>query len=181
MNLWVKGALAAVGLMVVGGGAAWFFFGKGAQGPANPWYQGAEGYHQAQQQALALGYPLLYVLETPKCRRCGDLEKKFWQSKEMTGPLARLVKVRLNPGKGDGGEQILRRFPKVATPPGIYIQQPGQPLRPIKVVVDIDQIWMPGKTWQRGFYMPLSAAGFEAVVHTTLSLQDPALDNAPLD
>ncbi len=53
MNLWVKGALAAVGLMVVGGGAAWFFFGKGAQGPANPWYQGAEGYHQAQQQAVA--------------------------------------------------------------------------------------------------------------------------------
>ena len=91
------------------------------------------------------------------------------------------VQVRLNPGKGDGSEQILRRFPKVATPPGIYIQQPGQPLRPIKVVVDFDQIWMPGKTWLRGFYMPLSAAGFEAVVHTTLSLQDPALDNAPLD
>lgn len=181
MNLWVKGALAAVGLMVVGGAAFWFFAGTSSQGPANPWYQGAEGYQQAQQQALALGYPLLYVLETPKCRRCGDLEKKFWQSKEMAGPLARLVKVRLNPGKGDGSEQILRRFPKVATPPGIYIQQPGQPLRPIKIVVDIDQLWMPGKTWQRGFYMPLSGAGFEAVVHTTLVLQDPALDNAPLD
>ena len=52
MNLWVKGALAAVGLMVVGGAAFWFFAGTSSQGPANPWYQGAEGYQQAQQQAL---------------------------------------------------------------------------------------------------------------------------------
>ncbi len=180
MNLWMKGALAVIGLMMVGGGAAWYFLGK-TQQPANPWYEGAEGYQQAQQQALALGYPLLYVLETPKCRRCKALNERFWRSEEMRVPLSRLVKVRLNPGKGDGSAQILRRFPKVATPPGIYIQQPGQPLKPIKIVVDIQQIWMPGKTWLRGFYMPLSAAGFEAVVHTTLSLQDPAMDNAPLD
>lgn len=84
------------------------------------------------------------------------------------------------PGCGDGSEHILRRFPQVATPPGIYVQQPGEPLKPIKIVVDIQQIWMPGVTWQRGFFMPLSAAGFEAVLHTTQSLQDPALDNAPL-
>ncbi|MFL9694812.1 hypothetical protein ACKC4X_21695, partial [Aeromonas veronii] len=65
--------------------------GTSSHGPANPWYQGAEGYKQAQQQALAFGYPLLYVLETPKCRRCGDLENTFWQIKEMAGPVARLV------------------------------------------------------------------------------------------
>ena len=181
MNLWVKGTLAAVGLMMAGGGAAWYFFGKAPQGPANPWYEGAEGYHQAQQQALALGYPLLYVLEVPKCRRCKALNERFWRSDEMAAPLSRLVKVRLNPGEGDGSEQILRRFPKVATPPGIFVQRPGEPLRPIKLVVDINQLWMPGKTWQRGFYMPLSAATFEAVLGTTLALQDPALDNAPLE
>ena len=27
----------------------------------------------------------------------------------------------------------------------------------------------------------IAGAGFEAVLHTTLALQDPALDNAPLD
>ncbi|MGH1410646.1 MAG: hypothetical protein ACRAUW_14190 [Aeromonas sp.] len=180
MNLWMKGALATFGLMMAGTGVVWYFMGK-TVGVANSWYEGAEGYQQAQQQALALGYPLLYVLETPKCRRCKALNERLWQSDDMTIPLSRLVKVRLNSGKGDGSEQLMRRFPKVATPPGIYIQQPGQPLKPIKIAVDIQQIWMPGKTWQQGFFMPLSAAGFEAVIHTTLSSQDPAMDNAPLD
>jgi len=181
MTGWIKGGVAALVLMLLAAGAFWFWSGSGSGKVANPWYEGAEGYHQAQQQALALGYPLLYVLEVPKCRRCKALNERFWRSAEMAGPLSRLVKVRLNPGKGDGSEQILRRFPKVVTPPGIYIQQPGAPLKPVKIVVDIDQIWMPGVTWQRGFYMPLSAAGFEAVLHTTLALKDPAMDNAPLD
>ncbi|MCF3095788.1 hypothetical protein EHZ86_00265 [Aeromonas australiensis] len=181
MTMWIKVGVAALAVTLLAAGAFWFWSGSGPAKLANPWYEGAEGYYQAQQQALALGYPLLYVLETPKCRRCKGLNQRFWRSDEMAAPLNRLVKVRLNPGKGDGSEQILRRFPKVATPPGIFIQQPGQPLRPIKIVVDIEQIWMPGKTWRRGYYMPLSAAGFEAVVHTTLALQDPELDNAPLD
>lgn len=180
MNLWFKGGLAA-GVLMVAGGVAWFFSGSEADKAASAWYQGDEGYQSAQRQALSSGQPLLYVLETPKCRRCKALDQRFWQSDEMVGPLSRLVKVRLNPGSGDGSEQILRRFPKVATPPGIYVQRSGEPLKPIKLVVDINQIWMPGKTWQRGFYMPLSAAAFESVLETTLALQDPALDNAPLE
>ncbi|MNR42955.1 hypothetical protein D3C85_1615300 [compost metagenome] len=74
----------------------------------------------------------------------------------------------------------MRRFPQVATPPGIYLQRPGEPLRPIRVEVEDQQIWMPGVTYGRGFFMPLSAAGFDAVVRVTLSLEDPAIDNAPL-
>jgi hypothetical protein len=30
--------------------------------------------------------------------------------------------------------------------------------------VDIEQIWMPGVTYGRGFFMPLSGAAFEAVL-----------------
>ncbi|MGL4249987.1 MAG: hypothetical protein ACRCR1_04905 [Aeromonas sp.] len=181
MNFWIKVGLATFVVTLLALGSFWFWSGKDSGKVANPWYEGAEGYHQAQQQAQALGYPLLYVLEVPRCRRCKALNEGFWRSDEMAAPLSRLVKVRLNPGKGDGSEQILRLFPKVATPPGIYIQQPGAPLKPIKVVVDIEQIWMPGVTWMRGFYMPLSAVSFESVLRTTLALKDPALDNAPLE
>lgn len=180
MSVGIKGVVTGVLLLLAGAGGLWFTLGGSGSEEGNPWLSGAEGYEQAQQLALQKGYPLLYVIERAKCRRCKLLETTLWQSAEMAPVLARLVKVRLNPDAGDGSEHILRRFPQVATPPGIYVQQPGEPLKPIKIVVDIQQIWMPGVTWQRGFFMPLSAAGFEAVLHTTQSLQDPALDNAPL-
>ncbi|WP_323905013.1 thioredoxin domain-containing protein [Aeromonas hydrophila] len=180
MSVGIKGVVTGVLLLLAGAGGLWFTLGGSGSEEDNPWLRGAEGYAQAQQLALHKGYPLLYVIERAKCRRCKLLETTLWQSEEMAPVLARLVKVRLNPDAGDGSEHILRRFPQVATPPGIYVQQPGEPLKPIKIVVDIQQIWMPGVTWQRGFFMPLSAAGFEAVLHTTQSLQDPALDNAPL-
>ena len=83
------------------------------------------------------------------------------------------------PGCGDGSEHILRRFPQVATAPGIYVQRPGEPLRPIKIAVDIEQIWMPGVTYGRGFFMPLSGAAFEAVLRVTLSLEDPPSTTRP--
>jgi hypothetical protein len=120
------------------------------------------------------------VIEHAKCRRCKTLDALLWRAPEMQSTLAGLVKVRLNPDAGDGSEHILRRFPPVATPPGVYIQRPGEPLRPIKIVVDLQQIWMPGVTYGRGFFMPLSGAGFDAVLRVTLSLEDPAIDNAPL-
>ena len=57
----------------------------------------------------------------------------------------------------------VHRKPRVAIlSTGDELVMPGEPLKPIKIVVDIQQIWMPGVTWQRGFFMPLSAAGFEA-------------------
>lgn len=180
MSVGIKGVVTGVLLLLAGAGGLWFTLGGTGGEEDNPWLSGAEGYAQAQQLALQKGYPLLYVIERAKCRRCKLLDSTLWQTEEMAPVLARLVKVRLNPNAGDGSEQILRRFPQVATLPGIYVQQPGEPLKPIKIVVDIQQIWMPGVTWQRGFFMPLSAAGFEAVLHTTQSLQDPALDNAPL-
>ena len=179
MNIGIKSLFTGVLLLLAGAGALWYLLG-GAGKQENPWLSGAEGYEQAQRLALREGYPLLYVIERAKCRRCKALNTRLWRAPEMQSALAGLVKVRLNPDAGDGSEHILRRFPQVATPPGIYVQQPGEPLKPIKIVVDIQQIWMPGVTWQRGFFMPLSAAGFEAVLHTTQSLQDPALDNAPL-
>ncbi|MFM5243474.1 hypothetical protein ACLH0O_15790 [Aeromonas media] len=179
MGIGVKSLLTGLLLLLAGAGALWFVLG-GSEGQDNPWLSGAEGYEQAQRLALREGYPLLYVIERAKCRRCKALDNELWRAPEMQSALAGLAKVRLNPDAGDGSEHILRRFPQVATAPGIYVQRPGEPLRPIKVVVDIQQIWMPGVTYGRGFFMPLSGAAFEAVLRVTLSLEDTAIDNAPL-
>ncbi|MGE6286475.1 hypothetical protein ACLHZ9_15935 [Aeromonas media] len=179
MGIGVKSLLTGLLLLLAGAGALWFVLG-GSEGQDNPWLSGAEGYEQAQRLALGEGYPLLYVIERAKCRRCKALDNELWRAPEMQSALAGLAKVRLNPDAGDGSEHILRRFPQVATAPGIYVQRPGEPLRPIKVVVDIQQIWMPGVTYGRGFFMPLSGAAFEAVLRVTLSLEDTAIDNAPL-
>jgi hypothetical protein len=180
MRVGIKGIITGVLLLLAGTGGLWFAFSGTPAEEETPWLAGAQGYEKAQQLALHKGYSLLYVIESAKCRRCKLLDKMLWQSDDMSPVLAKLIKVRLNPHAKDGSEHILRRFPQVATPPGVYVQRPGEPLKPIKIVVDLEQIWMPGVTWQRGFFMPLSAAGFEAVLHTTQSLQDPALDNAPL-
>ncbi|WP_421292942.1 hypothetical protein [Aeromonas taiwanensis] len=179
MNIGIKSLFTGALLLLAGAGALWFALG-GGDGQENPWLNGAEGYEQAQRLALSEGYPLLYVIERTKCRRCKALDKLLWRAPEMQSALAGLAKVRLNPEAGDGSEHILRRFPRVATAPGIYVQRPGEPLRPVKIAVDLEQIWMPGVTYGRGFFMPLSEPAFEAVLRVTLSLEDPAIDNAPL-
>ena len=179
MNIGIKSLLTGALLLLAGAGALWFALG-GTAGQENPWLSGAEGYEQAQRLALKEGYPLLYVIERAKCRRCKALDNRMWRAPEMESALAGLAKVRLNPDAGDGSEHILRRFPRVETAPGIYVQRPGEPLRPIRVVPDTEEIWMPGVTYGRGFFMPISGAAFEAVLRVTLSLEDPAIDNAPL-
>lgn len=180
MKFGIKSLITGILLLLAGAGVLWFVLGSLPAGEDNPWLSGAEGYEQGQQRALSEGIPLLYVIEHAKCRRCKALDTLLWRAPELQSSLAGLVKVRLNPDAGDGSAHILRRFPKVATPPGIYLQRPGEPLRPIRVEVEDQQIWMPGVTYGRGFFMPLSAAGFDAVVRVTLSLEDPAIDNAPL-
>lgn len=161
-------------LLLVAGSAGWYWWNQQALVRGNPWLKGAQGVARAQQLARESGMAVLYVIESDKCRRCKLLDKGLWQDPALASTLAGLAKVRLNPHAGDGSERVLRRFPKVATPPGIYLQQADGPLKPMQIVVDIQQIWMPGVTYRRGFFMPLSAAGFEAVLHTTLALEDPA-------
>ncbi|MGY3904465.1 hypothetical protein ACW5XF_18660 [Aeromonas lusitana] len=180
MSIGFKSLITGALLVLAGAGGLWYALGGLPSGDDNPWLSGAEGYEQAQEVALQQGYPLLYVIESAKCRRCNSLDTLLWRAPEMQSSLAELVKVRLNPDASDGSGHILRRFPKVGTLPGVYIQRPGESLRPINIEVKDQQIWMPGVTYGRGFFMPLSAAGFDAVVRVTLSLEDPAIDNAPL-
>lgn len=180
MSIGIKSLVTGVLLVLAGGGALWFALGGLPRGDDNPWLSGAEGYDKVQQLALGEGIPLLYVIEHAKCRRCKTLDTLLWRSPELESSLAGLAKVRLNPDAGDGSAHILRRFPRVGTPPGIYLQRPGEPLRPIRIEVEDQQIWMPGVTYGRGFFMPLSAAGFDAVVRVTLALEDASIDNAPL-
>lgn len=179
MSIGFKSLITGALLVLAGAGALWYALG-GPAGEDNPWLSGAEGYEQGQARALQTGYPLLYVIESAKCRRCAQLDARLWRDPGMQSSLAELVKVRLNPDAGDGSAHILRRFPRVGTLPGVYLQRPGEPLRPINIEVKERQIWMPGVTYARGFFMPLSAEGFDAVVRVTLSLEDPAIDNAPL-
>jgi hypothetical protein len=161
-------------LLLVAGGVGWYAWNQQALARGNPWLKGEQGAARAEQLARESGMAVLYVIESDKCRRCKLLDKALWQDPALTSTLAGLAKVRLNPSVGDGSERVLRRFPKVNTPPGIYLQQGGGPLKPIQIVVDIEQIWMPGVTYRRGFFMPLSVAGFDAVLRTTLALDDPA-------
>lgn len=179
MGINIKSLITGTLLVLAGAGGLWYALG-GPTGEDNPWLSGAEGYEQGQARALQTGYPLLYVIESAKCRRCTRLDARLWQDPEMQSTLAELVKVRLNPDAGDGSAHILRRFPKVATPPGVYLQRPGESLRPVNIDVKEQLIWMPGVTYARGFFMPLSAEGFDAVVRVTLSLEDSAIDNASL-
>ncbi|MFM4825905.1 thioredoxin domain-containing protein [Aeromonas bivalvium] len=170
------GLAGALVLLLVAGGLGWYWWSQGARHSGNPWLRGEQGEARAQQLARESGMAMLYVIEADKCRRCKLLDKMLWQDPAMASTLAGLAKVRLNPGAGDGSDRVLRRFPKVKTPPGIYLQQAGGPLKPVQIVVDIQQIWMPGVTYRRGFFMPLSAVGFDAVLRTTLALEDPVFD-----
>ncbi|WP_257982345.1 thioredoxin family protein [Aeromonas salmonicida] len=173
----VVAVVVVVSLLMVG--VTWWLWAN--RQVTSPWYYGIKGYNQAQQQAASSGKPLLYLLEGKKCRRCELLDKLLWRDPAMAKVYGEVVRVRLKAANKDGSELVLSYFPKTTTLPGVYLQESGGPFKPIKIVPDIQQVWMPGVTWQRGYFMPLSPAAFAAVVHTTLALQDPAVNNAPLE
>ena len=88
MNIGIKSLFTGVLLLLAGAGALWYLLG-GAGEQENPWLSGAEGYEQAQRLALREGYPLLYVIERAKCRRCKALNTRLWRCLLYTSPSPR--------------------------------------------------------------------------------------------
>lgn len=173
--IWLGGG--ALVLVAAAALTGWLLGQKGAapeQSATRPvWQEGLAGFRQAQTQALAQGAPLLYLVERNPghCRRCVQLREMLFDNPEMKQALAPFVRVALNPDAGDHSQDAIVTLPPVHNYPALFMQlQPQGAALPLKIVVEVSQIWVPRDTFMKGHYMPLSPASMTLAIEQTRRL-----------
>lgn len=129
----VLGALA-VGVAVGAGTFAWVR--RRPAGPAagaweDEWLAGAAGLRVAQERQRASGAPILVYFFTDWCGFCRRLEHSVLSTEEGRVALRDLVKVRINPEKGNEEAMLAGRL-GVRGYPTLLLQPAGGTLRRLR-------------------------------------------------
>ena len=172
MNIGIKSLLTGACCCCWRGRRPWYCWGKSGEA-GESWLSGAEGYEQAQRLALREGYPLLYVIERAKCRRCKALNTRLWRAPRCNPPGG--GEGATQPGCGDGSEHSAP-LPRLRRPQASMSSDREPPPHQDRggYRTDLDARRHP----MVGGFMPPGAA-FEAVLRVTLSLEDPPSTTRP--
>ena len=82
----------------------------GAKTVATTWYQGADGYVRAVDEARKTGSPLVVYFYTDWCGYCKRLDKELLPTPEMGEFLKRTVKVKINPETNSEAARVAEQF-----------------------------------------------------------------------
>ncbi|WP_108652357.1 thioredoxin family protein [Dongshaea marina] len=162
-------------LIVLLGAVAWFYLKRPAEipEPFTPiiWFENERGYLKGRAEAMGSGKPLLVLIEKKRCRRCKLFEEHFLRDKELKAELKKFIKIRLNISATDNSRNLARRYPYQSRLPALFVQNNVDDMpRPIHVLVDLEQIWMPSPSYSRGNYMPLSPTTITMAINETLKI-----------
>lgn len=78
--------------------------------PVSPWYEGAEGYRQANLERERYGRPMAVYFHTDWCGWCRKMESEILSASETNGYLDEITKVRINPERGKEEAALARQY-----------------------------------------------------------------------
>jgi thiol-disulfide isomerase/thioredoxin len=88
------------------------------------WYEGADGYTQALQQAHRMNRPLVIYFHTEWCNFCRAMNKDFLPDPLVRRFLSNVMRVHVNPELSSDGEALATRF-GVAGYPSFFVLPSG--------------------------------------------------------
>ena len=91
---------------------------------ADDWLEGAAGYHQGVAQAKSASKPMVVLFYTDWCGYCRKLQKNVLSKPEVKKALEQYVKVRVNPEKGDGENQLAEQY-GIQGYPAVFFEKPS--------------------------------------------------------
>ncbi|HEX6904330.1 MAG TPA: thioredoxin family protein [Thermoanaerobaculia bacterium] len=95
------------------------------------WHQGAAGFQKAMQEAEADGLPLAVYFYTDWCPYCRQLDNELLNKRSVEEHLTHVVKVRINPEKGQAERQLANQY-KVSGYPSFFMH-PMAKSTPVRV------------------------------------------------
>jgi len=106
------------------------------------WYEGADGYNQAESQHRESQTALIVYFYTDWCPYCQQLNRDLWPSEEVHESLRSVLKVRVNPENGPDSRALANRF-GVHGYPEVFVL-PAQSDEPTR----INPFKRVGNTWE---------------------------------
>ena len=98
---------------------------------SNEWYQGYSGYEDALKASSANNAPIFIYVYTDWCHYCKRFKANLLTNSQVKGALARYVKVKINPEKGDLEKGLSARW-RVRGYPAVLVQN-GADTKPFYV------------------------------------------------
>lgn len=105
------------------------------------WHEGAEGFVEALDQAMAENTPLAVYFYTDWCGYCRQLERELLFREEVESYLGTLTKVRINPERGSQENAIAQRYGVFGFPAFFLHPGPGHEARKVSGRVKRDDKW----------------------------------------
>ena len=125
---WLAGLLVAGSLVALGTGPV---EASARSDWAQGWYEGAEGFHRATEEAAETDRPVFVYFYTDWCGYCRQLERELLPTQPVQNALADMIKVRINPEHGPRERGTANRY-GVRSYPALFMHPPGlQPPRPV--------------------------------------------------
>lgn len=95
------------------------------------WHEGAAGFQKAMQEAEADGLPIAVYFYTDWCPYCRQLNTELLSKQAVEEHLTHVVKVRINPEKGQAERQLANQY-KVTGFPSFFMH-PMAKSTPVRV------------------------------------------------
>lgn len=115
----IGGALLALALSVIPAGSAVV-----ADFSPLGWFEGADGFERAVDEARRRGKPLLVYFRTDWCQYCRQFERDLLSTEEVGIYLDKLVRVTVNPESGDEEARLASAY-GVRGYPAVFLHPPG--------------------------------------------------------
>lgn len=102
---------------------AWEGTARSASPFGEGWYEGAQGYQRAVEEAKASNRPLAVYFYTDWCGYCRKLERDVLSQPPMQPCLSSVIPVKVNPEAGTKESKLARKF-RVSSFPRFFISRP---------------------------------------------------------
>ena len=97
---------------------------------STPWYEGAEGWAQAQEEQRRNGAPVALYVRVGWCPHCRHFESQVLPDESVKRQLDRVIKVRLDPDRGPEEKQLANELAVTGYPTFRLLTSPdAEPVR----------------------------------------------------
>lgn len=135
------------------------------------WLFGIEQLSYAKKLATQQKRPLLIYLNRSPCKYCEEFETQYLTLPSIRDQIQPMVKISIRVESDNAQAQaLLKRYQVLRFPAIVIKHNPESQAIRLHVLMDLQQVWLPNPTYERGNYTPLSETTLNLALSKTLAI-----------
>jgi len=135
------------------------------------WLFGIEQLSYAKKLATQQERPLLIYLNRSPCKYCEEFETQYLTLPSIRDQIQPMVKISIRVESDNAQAQaLLKRYQVLRFPAIVIKHNPESQAIRLHVLMDLQQVWLPNPTYERGNYTPLSETTLNLALSKTLTI-----------